>query len=77
MEYGFGEEEDNRPTLAIINNQEKAAAFLRLLNATIGTSENSVIPYDLAAALDQILKVDPKLAENQVFRRLATAARRG
>jgi hypothetical protein len=77
FEYGFGDEQNGKPLLSAIDNQEKAAAFLRLLDATIGTSEGSVIPHDLADALDQIRKVAPKLSENQVFRRLATAARRG
>lgn len=77
FEYGLWSEEDSRPTLSAIDNPEKAAAFLRLLDLTIGTTEGSVIPDDLADALDQIRKVSPKLAESQVFRRLATAARRG
>ena len=77
IEYGLWGEGDGKPTLLTINNQAKAAAFLRLLDATIGTSEGSVVPHDLADALDQIRKIAPRLAESQVFRRLATAARRG
>jgi len=77
LEYGLYGEEDDNPKLSIIDNHEKAAAFLRLLDLTIGTSEGAVIPYDLAEALDQVRKIAPNLAENQVFRRLATAARRG
>jgi hypothetical protein len=69
-------EEDGNPKLSNIDNHKKAAAFLRLLDLTIGTAEGSVIPYDLADALDQIRKIAPKLAENQIFRRLATSARR-
>jgi hypothetical protein len=75
-EYGFRDEEDGKPNFGIINSPDKAAALLRLLDATIGLSEGAVIPYDLANALAQIRKVTPRLAENQVFRRLATAARR-
>jgi len=77
LEYGLYGEEDDNPKLSTIDNHEKAAAFLRLLDLTIGTSEGAVIPYDLAEALDQVRKIAPNLAENQVFRRLATAARRG
>lgn len=77
FEYGLGKDAEDKPNLSIINNQEKAAAFLHLLNATIGASEGSVIPYDLANALDQIRQIAPKLAENSSYRRLATAARRG
>ena len=75
--YGLYGEEDDKPKLSTIDNPEKAAAFLRLLDLTIGSAEGSVIPYDLADALDQVRRVAPNLAENQVFRRLATAARRG
>lgn len=77
IDYGLYGEEDGKPMLSRIDNQEKAAAFLRLLDLTIGTAEGSVIPYDLADALDQIRRAAPKLAETHVFRRLATAARRG
>ncbi len=77
QEYGLWGEEQGKPKLQAIDNQEKADAFLRLLDLTIGTAERSVIPYDLAEALDQIRKVAPTLTESQAFRRLATAARRG
>ncbi len=62
--------------LSTIDSPEKAEAFLRLLNLTIGTAERSIIPYDLSNALAQIREVNPKLEKNKKFRRLATAARR-
>jgi hypothetical protein len=76
-DYGLYGEEDGRPKLSSIDNHVKAEAFLRLLNLTIGRAEGAVIPYDLADALEQISRVAPHLAGTQVFRRLATAARRG
>ncbi|MDO8706085.1 MAG: hypothetical protein Q7J84_14175 [Sulfuricaulis sp.] len=76
VDYGLYGEEDGRPKLSIIDKHEKAAALLRLLDLTIGTAEGSVIPHDLADALDQIRKVSPNLASGQEFRRLATTARR-
>jgi len=76
IEYGLYGEEDHRPKLDRINDRTKAEAFLRLLDHTIGTAESSVIPHDLANALDQINRVAPNLAESRIFRRLATAARR-
>ena len=76
-DYGLYGKGDGKPKLSSIDNHVKAAAFLRLLDLTIGTAEGSVIPYDLADALDQVRRVAPNLAENQIFRRLATAARRG
>lgn len=76
FEYGFYSQGDGIPKLANFDNGDKVSAFLRLLDLTIGTAEGSVIPYDLADALDQVRKVAPSLTENHVFRRLATAARR-
>lgn len=76
-DYGLYGEEDGKPKLSIIDTQEKASAFLRLLDKTIGTAEGTVVPHDLADALDQIRRIAPDLAENRVFRRLATTARRG
>jgi hypothetical protein len=76
LEYGLFGDNDGRAKLASIDTPAKAQAFLRLLDATIGTATSAVIPYDLAAALAQIETVAPALAQDQAFRRLATAARR-
>lgn len=77
IDYGLYGEDDDKPKLASINTQAKAIAFLRLLDLTIGMLEGSVIPNDLADALDQIRRVAPALDEYPVFRRLGTVARRG
>ncbi len=76
IDYGLYGDEMGEPKLANINDPEKAEAFLRLLHLTIGDAETSVIPTDLADALDQVRQVAPHLAESPYFRRLATAARR-
>jgi len=76
LEYGLYGDKGEAKRLAIINNEAKAQAFLKLLDLTIGTSEGAVIPYDLTDALDQIRAVAPGLANEPAFRRLATAARR-
>jgi hypothetical protein len=76
IDYGLYGEENGEPKLSSINSRDKAAALLRLLDLTIGTAEGSVIPHHLAEALDQVRRVAPNLGEGQVFRRLATAARR-
>jgi hypothetical protein len=77
IEYGLYGEEDDEPKLSIVDDREKASALLKLLDLTIGTSEDSVVPNDLAEALEQIGKVAPDLTERPEFRRLSTAARRG
>ena len=81
FEYGF--EEDNRTgpervkqLRNIVNNTGKAASLLRLLDVTIGETENAVIPYDLGSALVRIEQLAPKARSDPAFRRLSTAARR-
>jgi len=76
IDYGLYGEEDGKLRLSIVDNHDKAFALLRLLDRTVGSAEDSVVPHDLADALDQIRQVAPDLAVNQGFRRLATAARR-
>ncbi|MBR0556952.1 hypothetical protein J5J10_14790 [Ciceribacter sp. L1K23] len=76
FDYGLYGDEAGLRKLAIINDDAKARALLKLLDLTVGTSEGAVIPHDLTDALDQIVSVDSSLAKNPVFRRLATAARR-
>jgi hypothetical protein len=76
LDYGLYGEEEGEPKLSNIDDQQKATAFLHLLDRTIGDAETSVIPMDLGDALDQVRKVAPSQVETQEFRRLATAARR-
>lgn len=76
VDYGLYDDEDGVRKLAVINDEVKARALLKLLDLTIGTSEGAVIPHDLTDALDQILEADPGLSASAIFQRLATAARR-
>lgn len=69
-------DDDGTPKLAMINDEAKAEALLRLLHLTVGTAENATIPYDLGDALAQVLGVAPNLARTPEYRRLETAARR-
>ena len=64
------------PTLAVIDEQPKARALLRLLDLTISHADNATIPYYLGDALEQIRRIAPTLVQSQAYRRLATAARR-
>lgn len=61
--------------LSLIDSSEKACAFLKLLDLSIGKAEGSIIPYDLSSALDQIKGVSPKLASTREFKRLSSKAR--
>lgn len=76
VNYGLYGDEGDAKKLAVINDEAKARALLKLFDLTVGTSEGAVIPHDLTDALDQIRSVAPALAETPVFRRLSTAARR-
>ncbi|OWV78221.1 hypothetical protein ATY78_13655 [Rhizobium sp. R635] len=76
LDYGLYGDESGTKKLAVINDEVKARALLRLLDLTVGTSEGAVIPYDLTDALDQIRLVAPSLADAPAFRRLSTVARR-
>jgi hypothetical protein len=76
LDYGLFGETDGRAKLTNINTSDKAEAFLRLLDRTIGTTETAVIPHDLSDALSQIRQAAPDLESTFPFRRLATAARR-
>ncbi|WP_441230871.1 hypothetical protein AB7828_18860 [Tardiphaga sp. 215_C5_N2_1] len=75
-DYGLRGDEGGVKKLSKIDTPAESEALLRLLDLTIGSSEGSVIPYDLTDALDQIRVVSPNLANSSSYRRLATAARR-
>lgn len=76
LDYGLHGDEGDVRKISIINDYAKAEALLKLLDLTVGTSENAVIPFDLTDSLDQIRSVAPVLVNSPVFRRLSTAARR-
>jgi len=76
IDFGLYGEDGDEQKLAMINDEAKARAFLRLLNLTVGASEGAVVPYDLPNALDQISATSPSLTDSPEYRRLAAAARR-
>lgn len=75
MEYGLYGDSGDEPKLEMIDSEKKVAALLRLLDATIGTAEGSVIPHDLSKLLSHIRKYSQRSANSPAFRRLAAAAR--
>jgi hypothetical protein len=76
VNYGLYGDEGELKKLAIINDEAKAQALLKLLDPTIGTSEGAVVPHDLTDALDQSQIIEPALTATSTYRRLAAAARR-
>ena len=76
MDFGFATARTDGTGLELIKDQAKARALLDLLDATVGTDEDAIVPYDLSDALSRIESVERRLAGTRSFRRLATAARR-
>ena len=81
LSYGFHEgdmsEQLGMPKLSeAVNDAPKARALLRLLDLTIGDTQNATIPEDLSVALDRIESEAPSSTSDRAFRRLAAAARR-
>jgi hypothetical protein len=76
LDYGLYGDENGKTKLSVLITSEAAAAFLRLLDFTIGTQEGAVVPHDLASALDQIRQVDSDLVHDRRYRRLAALSRR-
>lgn len=77
-DYGFwGSARPNqtRP-LSRIDTPQRAEALLVLLDATIGRSDDAVVPMDLGEALVQIESQSTALAQSPAFRRLAALSRR-
>ena len=75
-DYELYGNENGVPKLAIVDDEDKANALLRLLDRTVGKAENAIIPYDLGDALAQVRKVAPHCAQTPAYRRLETATRR-
>jgi hypothetical protein len=75
-DFGLGGDVDEVPRLASINTPETADALLLLLGSSIGAAEGSVVPMDLADALDQIRSAGGRIVQDSEFRRLETVARR-
>ena len=81
LEYGYCEgdmaETLRMPRLSdAVDDTPKAHALLRLLDLTIGHTRDTMIPEDLAIALDRIESEARGLTSDPAFRRLAAAARR-
>ena len=75
FDYGFVKD-SQMVNLEIVDDVEKANALLRLLDRTIGTAEEAIIPHDLGDALEQVRNVATKLARTTEYRRLETVASR-
>lgn len=74
-DFGLRFEKDSSRSLQIVDTPEKARALLRLLDATIGTAEGAVVPYDLSLALLRVGEISPELPLTASYKRLSAAAR--
>ena len=76
-DYGlYGNDGDGVPKLHVVDDERKGLALLRLLHLTVGTSPDSVVPFDLRDALERVRSVRGDLAERTEFRRLWSLASR-
>ena len=75
FDYGF-EKDGHMATPVIIDDKAKAKALLRLLDRTIGTAEEAIVPQDLGEALEQVRNVERTLVRTPEYRRLETVASR-
>ncbi len=73
-DYGFGFQ-DKDELANVVTDSSKAEALLKLLDKTIGSEEEAVIPYDLSTALEHISKIDKKLSGKSSFKRLKAQLR--
>ena len=74
--YDLYADDNDRSKFSLIDDETNGHALLRLLDVTVGYSENAIVPYDLSYALDQIRSVAPSAAQLPTFRRLAATSRR-
>lgn len=74
-DFGLWNVDGKESQLLKVNTPAKAKAILELLDASIGDSDTSVVPYDLAKALAHFVRIDVNLEKVSVFRRLAVLAR--
>ena len=73
--YGLYEDDSNQSKFLLIDDEAKGRALLTLLDKTVGTSEDAIVPYDLSYALHHIRSVAPSAAKRPAFRRLAAIGR--
>ena len=75
--YGlYGEEDGQRVLEVIVDTEERAEALLRLLDLTVGSGDDDMIPWDLDELLAWLRKVAPQLVERPEFAQLTMMAHR-
>jgi hypothetical protein len=75
-DYGLDSAGEDSPGFTQIDNREKAEALLLLLDGTIGSTQDAVVPLNLDQALDHVRKLAPRIKTDPRYRRLAALARR-
>ena len=76
FDYGVLDSNAVDDKFSVIDSHPKASAFLAILDKTIGSEENAIIPSGLEGALLHITKVAPKLEKDIRIQRLLTLSRR-
>lgn len=73
-EYGVLDRSDK--TISGVDSAEDAAAFLSILDKTVGTEEGAIVPNGLDRALMHIAEKSPRLEKDTRYQRLLTLSRR-
>jgi len=74
-DYGLWQVREGSLSLNQIDDSAKASALLKLLDATVGSAEGAIVPYDLPDALRHLREISPELSTTPSFKRLSVAAR--
>ena len=77
FDFGLYGEGEGKQLKVVIDKPDKAKALLRLLDLTIGTEDDGMIPWHLDELLAWIREIAPELVERTEFARLTTMAQRG
>ncbi|RVP63947.1 hypothetical protein CN071_19020 [Sinorhizobium meliloti] len=73
-EYGVLDRTDKQ--ISRVDSPEDAAAFLSILDKTVGAEEGAIIPNGLDRALRHIVEKSPRLEKDTRYQRLLTLSRR-
>lgn len=76
--YDFGviDLDEDQEKFKIINDPNKAAAFLAVLDRSVAGDDGAIVPSGLEEALSHIRKIAPKLEKHTQYQRLLTLSRR-
>lgn len=76
LDFRVYDPDDLDKRIKLIDSRDKAAAFLDVLDKSVGDEDRAVIPHDLEDAMKHIARLAPHLERDMRFQRLQTLVRR-